>query len=541
MNIRCWRAWLARAGVVVAAVVLAVVVAGGSVSAHATLVSSSPAAESVLDSAPAQIVLTFDEKVDLEPQSIRLVTGSGTDVAIGVPAHQGSSTVVATVPSLKDGTYVVAWRVISADSHPVSGAFTFSVRAQTATAPGLVSRLLAASHPSTAIERVLGVGRWLSYAGLALLLGPLVMLAVCDPQALRSRRAALLVVGGCMIGVIGTAWMIVAQASLQTGHPWSLDGWRAVADTQAGRWWAIRLGLFVVGGALAPLAKRMRVDNASGPLVAVYSAALLAVVTAGGHGVTGRWVSVGFAATMIHLAAMSLWLGGLVALLVVVPRADRWRAAGRFSRVALLSVMTLAATGFLNAWRQAGSLSALVGSNYGIWLFVKLGVVVTVLVAASFSRRIVLGSVAPYPSSRRLGRLIAGELVGIVVVLGATAGLVSSAPPRTTTTAPESANVVVANRITQVVLDPPVTGGTTMHIYVSSYSGSLDQPTKITVTASLPAKGITDLVLPVEDAGPGHVTSSDAVFPVAGTWTVAVTARYSEFDQTIFDLPLVVH
>jgi copper transport protein len=226
-----------------------------------------------------------------------------------------------------------------------------------------------------------------------------------------------------------------------------------------------------------------------------------------------------------------------VALLAVVPAGRRWAASARFSRLALVSVVVLALTGTLNAWRQAGSLSALTGSSYGTWLFWKLGLVALVLAIASRSRRVVRGA---EPSPPALRRLVAGEIIGICAVLAVTAGLVSSAPPRRLASAPLSVSQVIASRIAQVVLDPPVAGGATMHVYLSSVTGSLDQPTKITVTADLPAKDIVDLAIPLSDAGPGHLTSPDAVLPVAGAWTIVVTARYSEFDQVIFRLPVRV-
>ena len=73
-----------------------------------------------------------------------------------------------------------------------------------------------------------------------------------------------------------------------------------------------------------------------------------------------------------------------------------------------------------------------------------------------------------------------------------------------------------------------------MHVTITSTSGSLDAPTAITVTATLPSQQIGPLDIPVEPAGPGHVIATDAVFPLAGTWTITVTARFGEFDQTVF-------
>ena len=113
---------------------------------------------------------------------------------------------------------------------------------------------------------------------------------------------------------------------------------------------------------------------------------LLAVVAAGGHAITGRWVVLGVAATVAHLAAMAVWLGGLAAIAATVPRQRMLRMATAFSPIALVAVVVLAVTGTLNAWRQSGSWDALVHSRYGTWLIVKLVIIVGVLALALASR-----------------------------------------------------------------------------------------------------------------------------------------------------------
>ena len=508
-------------------------------SAHAVLVSSSPAPSAVLDDSPTQILLTFDESVDLVADSIRLVDASGAGVDVGTAGHpQGPSTIGVSVPALADGTYVVAWAAISADSHPINGAFTFSVRGQTQTAPGLIDRLIAGQSLDRGDEAGLAVGRWLSYGGLAVLLGVFVVLAACDAESLARRRTRVVLLLAASAGVAGTALMIGFQGALSGGGVLSPAAWRGVADSHAGRWWVIRLGLFVVGLGLPLIARRYRRDGVWPVVVVFYAASLLAVTTVGGHAASGRWITLGFAATAVHLGAMALWLGGLTALVFVVPAARRWTAATSFSRIALVSVAALAVTGALNAWRQTSSLSALTGSTYGAWLIVKLVVVAAVVTVAWFTRSSLdtPGDAPAHP----LRRLLSVEVVGIAIVLGVTIGLVGSVPPRVAVAAPVSVSVVNGNRIAQVVLDPPVTGGTTMHVYLSSTTGSLDAPTSMLVTADLPAQQITGLQLTLQNAGPGHLTSGDVDIPVAGTWTFVVTAKYSEFDQTVFRLQVAV-
>ncbi len=531
----------------------------GSASAHAVLVSSSPAPSSVLDASPTEILLTFDETVDVVVDSIRLVDANGGRVAIGQPGHrQGTSSIGVSVPALPDGTYIVAWQAISADSHPISGAFTFSVRSQTRTAPGLVDRLLAGQGPDRVNETGLAIGRWLSYGGVALLIGLFVIVARCDPESLARRRTASLLVLAAAGGAVGTAAMVAFQGALAGYGLLSPSGWRFVAESRAGRWWVVRLALFVVGLGLAWIARRFRRDGWWPVAVVFHTSALLAVTTVGGHAASGRWVPLGFLATFTHLGAMSLWVGGLVAIVFVSPPSRRMSAAAAFSPIALWSVSALAATGTLNAWRQTSTLSTLTGSRYGAWLIIKLVVVAAVVVVAWFARSNLIqphnqpddggdadepdGSVDGIAAAERshpLRRLLAVEVAGLAIVLGVTIGLVGSVPPRVAAAAPLSISSLQGTRIAQIVLDPPVTGGTTVHIYLSSTTGSLDTPTSMVVTADLPAQQITGLQLSLQNAGPGHLTGI-VDLPVAGEWTIVVTAKYSEFDQVVFRLQAAV-
>jgi copper transport protein len=137
-----------------------------------------------------------------------------------------------------------------------------------------------------------------------------------------------------------------------------------------------------------------------------------------------------------------------------------------------------------------------------------------------------------------LRRSVMFEVVGIALILGATAGLVNTPPPPNAATT-ESASAVVGDRIVQVELEPAVTGGTEMHVYLSSPSGGLDSPDEITVEATLPSADLGPLEIETVPAGPNHVVA-DVDLPVAGLWTFDVTARFGEFDLVEFSVQIPV-
>ncbi|HEY1281147.1 MAG TPA: copper resistance CopC family protein [Acidimicrobiales bacterium] len=179
-------------GLVVA--VASLLLLAGPASAHASLETSDPANGAVLTQAPSQIVLGFDESVDIALGAIRLYDGRGHEIDVGPAHHQGDDAHVAvSVPKLADDAYVVSWRVVSADSHPVHGAFTFQVGTAAAVRdPGLINRLLAQEGGNPSAGAILGISRFLSYAALAVVVGGLAFLSVVWPAGSGRRRVRVL-------------------------------------------------------------------------------------------------------------------------------------------------------------------------------------------------------------------------------------------------------------------------------------------------------------------------------------------------------------
>jgi copper transport protein len=543
-----------------AAAFLATMLASATpVSAHAELVSSSPADSEIVATAPSTIELTFSESIDLIEPALRLVDASGTEVATSEveQSSRGETMSVDPVEELANGTYVVAWQAVSADAHNIRGAFTFSVGEETAPSAGVYDDLFDSSSSSSSTGGVAGVGRFASYLGIAVLLGGFVMAANLVPAALASRRIGLLLIGAGSIAVVGTTAMISAQAALVGSSP--LD-WATVASTRSGNWWVIRLiativfcGLIIVRGHLTGLIARVGTG--------VVATGILAVVAAGGHGVTGRMVPLGFVATVVHLAAMTIWAGGLGVVVLGTPRTQLWDIASRFSPWALGSVAALSASGLANGWRQIGPPTDIASSSYGRWLLVKLAFVLTVVAVAAFSRRLVRertsdGTSTSVPlalsaaaqrepeSARgddpRLRRTVLLEVVGVAFIVAATSGLVNSPPPDLSRPTNVTATAVVGDRIAQIELVPAVVGGTVMHVNISSPRGGLDPADEITVAAELPSQQVGPIEIEMIPISPGHVTTNSANFPVSGLWTIEITARYGEFDQVVFDVEVPV-
>src|SRR5262249_15002566 len=146
---------------------------------HATLEASDPGADALVQTLPSTVTLRFNETVTTLPTSVQIYAPDGTRVDDGDVTHpdgDGARLSVGVKSGDQQGTYLVSWRVVSADSHPIAGAFTFSVgkRSDAPTAPS--------HNADPTVDLLLGASRWLGYAGAALAIGGVVFLVVCWPE-----------------------------------------------------------------------------------------------------------------------------------------------------------------------------------------------------------------------------------------------------------------------------------------------------------------------------------------------------------------------
>ncbi|MFD4550604.1 copper resistance CopC/CopD family protein [Streptomyces sp. NPDC058466] len=387
--------------------VLALVLFGGvgGASAHAALTGTDPQDGSILKSAPRQVTLTFSESVGLLDDSFRVLTPDNRRVHTGAPGHAGdrSSTARVTLPrGLGTGTFTVVWRVVSADSHPVSGAFTFSIGKPSATTVALPS----APAGDTVSATLYDIARYLAYGGLALLIGAAGFVLACGyPGSVRR-----LLLTGWWTLLVSTLALLLLRGPYERGTAVTaaLDS-TVLRETLTSRPGMALVARLVLLAAAVFLLERVRVPvrgqgRARGVLVLGGLLALGLAITwaAAEHASAGIQVPLAMVSAVLHLLAMAVWLGGLTALLTALYRpAEHLPAAvvTRFSRLALTAVAALAATGAYQSWRGLGSWDALTSTSYGRILLAKLCAVALLLLGAGYSRR----------WTGRAGRLVSAE------------------------------------------------------------------------------------------------------------------------------------
>ncbi|MFF7417628.1 copper resistance protein CopC [Streptomyces smyrnaeus] len=397
-----------------AVALLGVLAAAGPAGAHAALTGSDPAKGSVVRGAPEQVTLDFSEGVAMSDGAIRVLDPRGQRVDTRKVRDTGTAgkvqRAVSLKPGLGKGTYTVAWQAVSADSHPVSGAFTFSVGKPSKTSATVPQQDKDAGGGT--VGALYGVGRYAAYAGFVLLIGGAAFVLMCSPRAASSRAVQRLTVTGWTTLAASTLALLLLRGpytgSGRFADVLDLGALKDVVATKPGAALVSRLLLLaaaalfvsVLFGAYARRggeeaaqeeAARQRRDLRYGLSVGgtVVAAGLAATWAMAEHASTGIQAGVAMPVDVLHLLAVALWLGGLAALFCLL----RWGPAPtgttvrRFSRLAFTCVTVLAATGLYQSWRQVGSWSALTGTSYGQLLMVKVLLVGVLVSVGWFSRR----------------------------------------------------------------------------------------------------------------------------------------------------------
>ncbi|BFV58172.1 copper resistance protein CopC [Kitasatospora sp. CMC57] len=417
-----WKRLGALLTVVVTALLL-LIGGAGTASAHATLVSTDPAGNAVVPTAPAAVTLTFSEGVSLSTDSVRVLGPDGTPVDSGELGHVDGKAATARVAlrsGLGNGTYTVAWRAVSEDSHPIGGAFTFSIGAPSATTVSAAA--LQNPQADGVVAFAYGTGRTIAYAAFALLAGAAAFVLLCWPAGAAVRSVQRLLMTGWVALLVSTVAVLLLRGPYERGtgigQALDLSLVRSTLDERIGTALSVRLLLLAAAGVFLSLlvgqlgqtgpeapqapgteddelrqlerraAERPLRDARLGLGVAglVLAVALAATWAGADHASVGEQVWLALPAAMVHLLAMALWLGGLATLLLALRGGVGLRAVELFSRLAFGAVGVLVLTGVYQAWRGLGSWGALVDTEYGRLLLLKTGAVVAMVGVAWFSR-----------------------------------------------------------------------------------------------------------------------------------------------------------
>ena len=429
-------------------------------SAHAYLVKTVPAASVVLNVPPPTVQLTYDEAVEPRFAIISVTNAAGRQQTTG-PVYRSpadpDTLVVPLRPHLPEGWYLIFWRAISVDGHPVEGAFTYAVGPN----PGPAPQFPVPSISATATTPGLLITRWAMFLSVMAAIGLFVLrMLIARPVVRRVpgtslRSLSVAVVIASVVGLVAIpVYLDFATANDSLRSVFDLATLvplfrvtafgRAIVDLE------LCFALFAVAAWISLwLDHPEREHRSLAELVATFgalvgAAAVLIVPGAAGHAAQTSPRGLTLLFDWLHLASGSVWLGGLIGLLVFWASIGAGRRVAaladvvpRFSNVALVSVVLLAGTGVGETIEHMPAVNALWETAFGQAILVKTGLLGAAALIASGNLlrskpRLVAARDRPElgaPAARLLRRLISGEVVVVVGIVFAAAVLSSLAPP----------------------------------------------------------------------------------------------------------------
>lgn len=439
-----------RRALVLVACVGSVLAVPATAWAHAVLLRTDPAASKLVNTPPHSVALVFSEAVEPRFAVVSVTDAGGRQQTAGPPRRSAANADELDVPlrALREGWYLVFWRAISVDGHPVRGAFTFAVGPNAGPAPAFAIPSLS----ETAATPTLIAARWASFLGLMAAIG-LFVLRLIVTRPLRGSPHALSIAFWAALGVGLVAvpvYVLLATAQFALRHVWSIGALVPLMRTSAfGRGYLdleLLLVLFAVAAAIAlwldrpERARRSVVELLAlgGALLA--AGAVLLAPGAAGHAAQTSPRPLALALDWLHLAAGSLWLGGLIGLVVLIgslPPARRLASLAvcvpRFSNLAFVSVVVLLGSGVWASVLHLPTLASLWQTSYGQAIIVKASLLLGATALASFNllrTRPALQAADPPPRAAvLLRRLIDGEVVLVIAAVCVAAVLSSLAPP----------------------------------------------------------------------------------------------------------------
>jgi copper transport protein len=435
--------------------VVGALVLPASALAHAVLIRTVPEASVILDAPPKQLALTYSEPVEPRFAIVSVTDDAGRQQTAGPPRRSPANADTLLIPLKRthEGWYLVYWRAISVDGHPVRGAFTFAVGPNAGPAPQFP---VPSTSESVATPRLV-IARWVVFLAVMGAIGLLALrLAIARPVVRLVRWTSLrrVSIAFCIASAIGLVaipvYLLLATADFALRSVFAIGALVPLFHVSAfGRGYLdleLCFALFVGAGLLALWVDRPDRERRSvAELVAFTGAGLAAAATllvpgASGHPAQTSPRGFSLLFDLVHLASGSLWLGGLIGLLVLwwsLPVASRLAGlvvvVPRFSNVALVSVIALIASGTAAALLHIPTIASLWQTSYGQALLVKIGLLLAAMALAAVNllrtKRALGDGEVGTSAARLLRRLVSGEAVLVAAAIFAAAVLSSLAPP----------------------------------------------------------------------------------------------------------------
>ena len=490
----------------------------GSAFAHAAMIAANPAHNTVLTAAPTQFTLEFSEPVS--PLVLNLILPDGKVTPLEGATLVANTLTIPAPSALGSGSFLLSYRVVSEDGHPVGGTVRFSIGTANASA-----------DPTTAAtDGPLLLAIWLAklllYTGLFIGVAGTAFRHWLAQGADAGKRAGTIAL---LLGLVAVPVSLGLQGLDALGLPMSAllrpDVWTTGAATSLGP----SAALAFTAMALALLADRL--TGATARLLALLAFAgigLALIATGHASSANPHWLT--RSAVFLHATGIAFWVGALLPLWSLLkadaPAAEP--ALRRFSALIPFALIVLLAAGITLAVIQLGSPAALLQTAYGRVLLAKLALVAIVLGLAAINRwRLTRPAAQANPNARRqLVRIILAETLLLLAVFGVVALWRFTPPPRASVAPLLSIMLHAEATMVTIAFATPDRDASAADLTIAT----LRPPRSVTMSLGNPGAGVEPVSYTATQTGPGLWHIPALLIPTPGTWTIQLGLRVSDLD-----------
>ena len=517
---------------------------------HAVLLGSNPAADQQLAASPSEIVLNFNENVG--PIFIRVLDLQGQDA--GAPGDwvvSGNDVTLPLTEELPNGTYLLTYRVISADTHPVGATLVFSVGEPIQD----MSQMDVATDSTTAWTYAVAANRVALYISVALALGTaLFMLWMTIP----AEAAPILRAQGGSMSIVAVVTYILSigfgGAEMLTGGFGTLFSpgtWVAGASSTLGI-----SALAGIPGALILFKATKSTEKPSLPMLLTGATLMTASFIVTGHAATAPPVWLMAPVVAVHLICASFWFASLRPLMAVANTAPvdvSGKTMIEFSTRAVWIVIALAISGGVTTFIQVGGdYSTMITTDYGLRLTAKGVMFLIILNIAAYNKLVMTPALekGDEGAGAKLGKIIRLEYAAMVAVFALAVSLTLPTPPRAlldqgaaaamAEDAKVTATATARNVTVDVELTPGRTGENMAMFMISDADGAPLAVERVDTIWSLPAAGLAGIERDTEQVSPTmyHLTTSDLI--LSGDWNIRISVFIDDFTKVNMDAVVTI-
>lgn len=376
-------------------------------------------------------------------------------------------------------------------------------------------------HSPPAVGQALGIARFGSYAGAALVLGGLFLVLVSGPSAQHAWATRRVLWVGLVLLAVGAAanfaLLGVRAGAGSLGDILDTSTWRDLAGMRSGK---LLLARIVLVAMFVPIVLTINRPPARWRPLGVALLATLTVFTfsGGGHPSVTSPAALWMSVDAVHVGFVALWVGGL-ATIAFGDRAwlrspEQAGAVHIFSKMATIGVPLIVATGVAQTLRLSEGLATLTDTSWGRVLLAKVVVAALVVTLGGASRWLL-----HHEGPSGLRRTVTTEAVIAFGVFGLAASLVSLPPQLAAKSQFFSVSLSQDGTTADISMSPGAVGSNEIHIIVTPPGGNLQPIAGLTARVSSATANVSNLAVQIVAVGPNHY-SGNITLPFAGQWTL---------------------